>query len=1476
MTINTNFNINPYYDDFDDTKKHLRLLFKPGYAVQSRELTQIQTLLQNQVGNFGKHVFKNNSKVSGAEQTLQTVTYLKLDNSYANTNINITQFENKNILTLNEKTRAVVVNVIDNDSVTGDPKTILVKKEFGDFSPGDTIKTDENSPVFANVSADGVGAGQMFSVDEGVWFIDGYFVKNNKQTIVLSKYSYNESMKIGFEINEVISTFNDDTSLLDPALSATNYQAPGADRFIVDLVLSKRSMDSTDTTKFIEIARITDGQLITLKDNAEYSLLADEFARRTYDESGNYTVKPFILSVSDNIANTAQTQISLSTGIAYVYGYEIRTKFPQKLIYDKPRDTSNVNNKLINADYGKYLHIKNLKGIFPITNYSSVDVHCVPTSQQSSNTKIGTVSVRSYDLHSSPIENDANTYSYKASVFNININASFTGTVVSATANTIVIPSFSVTDGAYVGAKIRITSGNGSKEIPKTILSFTSNTITISDQEQFIQIPNNSSQFAIDFEFANVKSLAQGQNTADVDINSIENINGINVTNLKDTKLEPPIFKIGDWVSNNSISDLSYYERRLYTAIPVDVSGNIQLSAFSVTNDEQLVLEKEDFIITCYSSGSSIYSVGQVVPLSAISIAGSQMTITNGSYMYINAVVTIFHSSGSGLKTKSVILAPNALGSGTSTSINSGAATVYNEYGQTTISAGSIVKTPGTPQSLYVSDVKRIVSIIDITTSLNITDHYIFDNGQKDSFYDYSSIKLKPNYTAPSGGLYVTYDKYVSQGSGYFTNESYSSYDDIPSYLSSSGVQYELRDCIDFRPVRVTTSDPTVISFGTTNILPKMSSPIICDFEYYLPRIDRIILRKNGVFEALKGQSSINPVLPQNPNDAMTLYILNNPPYVKNTSDISVEYVENKRYTMRDIGLIEKRVENLEYYTSLSLLEQDTLNKEDLSVLDKYGVPRFKNGIIADSFRGQSVMDYLNPDYKASIDINKKELVPSFDIEQYDLQYDIVNSSYCSNMGQYVGIESETVSAIEQVYASETVSINPFNVINYVGSLILSPSSDIWMDTTKGAEVNINLTGDYDAWQFIADSLPLEKQWNSWNDIWYGNPVTESTSESAGYITTTTTTTTQSVTQERTKLVNNVRMGTVTQHVDDKITDVNVIPYMREKKVTFFGTNFKPKTKLTPYFGDDTTSVDNYVARANAFELNIDPSTAEDLSRLNGSVPITIYNSSQTAIAKVKMVYSNKTDIFRAYTIDDDSDCFYSSNLVGKTFGTYGTISKYWHLSGLTISATNNTIVLQPAATGSQLEPYFNTWKYIYIVSGTGAGQAKEILSYNSGTRTFTIKGTWTTNPDTTSVYSLNYLNSSQTGVVCGRFYIPSSTYRTGEKPFILSDNSLNGSASHSYTHGQAMFYSQGLMTKMSNETITTISPTIQSSTLTETQSILRTLNQYTETVDNTPIVPPIVYDNYCSEFWPNGTPKYDSNDCGFIPTGNSSDGNDV
>jgi hypothetical protein len=252
---------------------------------------------------------------------------------------------------------------------------------------------------------------------------------------------------------------------------------------------------------------------------------------------------------------------------------------------------------------------------------------------------------------------------------------------------------------------------------------------------------------------------------------------------------------------------------------------------------------------------------------------------------------------------------------------------------------------PNIPQSLFVADVVELDSVLDfggldITTAnsslaTNVTSRYTLDTGQRDSFYDHASIKLKPGFSAPSGPLLVKFDHFDSSGAGFFTVDSYVGYDygSIPSYTAqATGQVYQLRDSLDYRPVRSTpTSAATAntVSFDVDSTttgpkIPENGSDILLDYQYYLPRIDKVILNKNRTFEVVEGDPSLTPVVPNDKDGAMTLYILREAPFLSAVSDIDVEYIDNKRYTMRDIGRIEDRVKNLEYYTTLNLLEKET------------------------------------------------------------------------------------------------------------------------------------------------------------------------------------------------------------------------------------------------------------------------------------------------------------------------------------------------------------------------------------------------------------------------------------------------------------------------------------------------------------------------------------------------------------------------
>ena len=90
MAQNTNLNIAPYFDDFDQSKGFLKVLFKPGYPVQARELTTLQSVLQNQIDTFGTGVYKEGSMVVPGGITLNTdVPCVIIQNTYLNLDVEL-------------------------------------------------------------------------------------------------------------------------------------------------------------------------------------------------------------------------------------------------------------------------------------------------------------------------------------------------------------------------------------------------------------------------------------------------------------------------------------------------------------------------------------------------------------------------------------------------------------------------------------------------------------------------------------------------------------------------------------------------------------------------------------------------------------------------------------------------------------------------------------------------------------------------------------------------------------------------------------------------------------------------------------------------------------------------------------------------------------------------------------------------------------------------------------------------------------------------------------------------------------------------------------------------------------------------------------------------------------------------------------------------------------------------------------------
>ena len=373
-------------------------------------------------------------------------------------------------------------------------------------------------------------------------------------------------------------------------------------------------------------------------------------------------------------------------------------------------------------------------------------------------------------------------------------------------------------------------------------------------------------------------------------------------------------------------------------------------------------------------------------------------------------------------------------------------------------------------------------SIVTITQGSykNITNSFTLDKGQKEQYYDYSRIVRNSGESSPSKQLLVVFD-YYSIPSGdtgdVFTVNSYTAErfgSDIPS-IGKNNVRAS--DTLDFRPrVSVfssTTSSPfdfSSRSFGTEPKLilsPNESS--LVGYDFYLGRIDKLYLDKLGNFIVLQGTPSTNPKAPSKPDEVMEIATINLPPYLYNPKDASVFLADNRRYTMRDIGLIEDRVENLEKVTSLSLLE---LNVQTLQIQDAQGFNRFKTGFFVDDFKNTDLIntnvskvevDFENDELTPQISRNSINLLPVSADVFTDETLDLTNnfSLYDSNVqktNDVITLKYESIGWIEQPLATKVENVNPFHVVSYSGTVKLNPSNDSWVRTIRLEDVNINQT----------------------------------------------------------------------------------------------------------------------------------------------------------------------------------------------------------------------------------------------------------------------------------------------------------------------------------------------------------------------------------------------------------------------------------
>ena len=262
-----------YSDDFDENKNFHQILFNNGRALQARELTQLQTLIYEELSRFGRNIFKEGAAVSsGGSAVNATYEYVKVSSvndgeaSFSDIPVGAV-FQNP--LTGVE---ARVLSVHPADGVDFLWNTLYVQyiskgsatigEEATRFGDNETLfETTGNGFTVITEIPNAVGRGVRFDVFDGEFFVMGRFGHANAQSIILSPYSDTVDAVVGFKVVQEIVTVNDDQTLYDNAGGLVNTASPGADRYRIQLELTTQDKVTDDDT-FVFLARVENSKIV--------------------------------------------------------------------------------------------------------------------------------------------------------------------------------------------------------------------------------------------------------------------------------------------------------------------------------------------------------------------------------------------------------------------------------------------------------------------------------------------------------------------------------------------------------------------------------------------------------------------------------------------------------------------------------------------------------------------------------------------------------------------------------------------------------------------------------------------------------------------------------------------------------------------------------------------------------------------------------------------------------------------------------------------------------------------------------------------------------------------------------------------------------------------------------------------------------------------------------------------------------------
>lgn len=1184
-TLQTDFNVDPYYDDYDVDKKFTRILFKPSIGVQTRELTQMQTILQAQIERFGNNIYKEGTIIEGCAISFDSeFSYVKiLDNSTDGITVLPSSYLGLEARGTVSNVYAVV-NAYADGLVSQDPNltTLYIdyfqtglseKKVFDDNENIDIYDSGNNLIVTVTAAGASVNnaVGDAFAVScsEGIIYSKGHFLTVSARQVLASKYGNAPSqVSIGFDVAESIITSDSDTSLLDNAAGFNNENAPGADRLKLDpYLVAIPTSDAQANTDFLSLIDFQNGLPIGRRITTQFNSITDEMALRTLDESGNYTIRKNEFSTADTTSNT-YFHLLAGPGLHYVNGFRREQLNTTRVPMERATANSSIADITVTTNLGHYLVVNEYIGNFSSELASEISLRdTAGTSITDSDavsiapgTEIGKAYVRAVE-HNDGIPGTS-TGQFKLYIFNVRMNEGKAFKDVKA----VHIASAATADVVLVNGEASILERNsnfGLFPLPKRAIKATSSS---------------------DYVYRTKTNKAFTANSGVVTFNGLPYSGTLTNTQKREFILIP----------NTTASGLTVNE-------PINTD-----------------------LVSMIASGSNI-----------------TMDFTSAVTSPLVQTISIISNE----KRTNV------------TPLTKTLRTVFVQVD----SANSVANTVG-PWSLGLPDVNSIEAVYQAnsTQTINstseswmsdITSSFELEKNQYDVYYGLSEISKKPTQTLTAGDqLLVKVNVFDSTapaaGAGFYTINSYVDDlaapldpSDIPLYFSEdTGYTFDLRDMLDVRPqMDKTAAVATTIAASTVNpstteafsgselYMAAPNKQFQTDLQYYLGRIDKVLITEQGYLTTRKGTPSSTPIPPPDVPGSMVLATVAIPPFPSLTPDVarskarkseavSISPRNTKRYTMDDIGKIDKRLRNIEYYTTLSLLEQKTTN---MSITDANGNDRFKNGILVDPATDFSISDVNNREFRIGLEPTASEFVPQFDQEIIDLA--VANSSNVQEIDGVFFLQGGNQIIINQQGATTALPCTE-NYYKYTGKIAIDPTYDGGFETSflpaknvvsdlanSGAGLAAIINNIYPftrtSIEKIGSSTDILSEttistdessadaamygwdgYSSYQDSWnnglydypawvgdYGSGGVGTTSETA--ITTTTTAITDTYQKTTQQLA--VGVAEATAEVGDFVKDITYTPFMRARRIRVAGWGFKPSTRH--YFFFDKKNINTEV-----------------------------------------------------------------------------------------------------------------------------------------------------------------------------------------------------------------------------------------------------------------------------------------------------------